>query len=62
MENQENYERYIPVEMSIVGSLLEIRDMRAGKIPEPSLEDFFAEINELIEQDKANANNPDQKI
>lgn len=59
MENQENYERYIPVEMSIVGSLLEIRDMRAGKIPEPSLEDFFAEINELIEQEKANENNPD---
>ena len=59
MENQENYERYIPIEMSIVGSLLEIRDMRAGKIPEPSLEDFFTEINELIEQEKANENNPD---
>lgn len=62
MENQENYERYIPIEMSIVGSLLEIRDMRAGKIPEPSLEDFFAHIDEVIEQEKANANNPDQKI
>lgn len=59
MENQENYERYIPVEMSILGSLLEIRDMRAGRLPEPSLEDFFAEIDELIEQEKANANNPD---
>ncbi len=59
MENQENYERYIPVEMSILGSLLEIREMRAGRLPEPSLEDFFAEIDELIEQEKANANNPD---
>jgi len=39
--------------------LLEIRDMRAGRLPEPSLEDFFAEIDELIEQEKANANNPD---
>ena len=59
MENQENYERYIPVEMSIVGSLLEIREMRAGRQPEPTLEDFFSEVNELIEQEKANDNNPD---
>lgn len=59
MENQENYERYIPVEMSILGSLLEIREMRAGRLPEPSLEDFFAEIDAMIEQEKENANNPD---
>ncbi len=59
MESQENYERYIPVEMSIVGSLLEIREMRAGRLPEPSLEDFFAEMNALIEQEKANENNTD---
>ncbi|MBD3879982.1 MAG: hypothetical protein SR1Q5_09980 [Quinella sp. 1Q5] len=62
MENQENYERYIPVEMSIVGSLLEIRDMQAGRLPKPTLEDFFAHIDEVIEQEKANADNPDQKI
>ena len=62
MENQENYERYIPIEMSIVGSLLEIREMQAGRLPNPSLEDFFAHIDEVIEQEKANANNPDQKI
>ena len=62
MENQENYERYIPVEMSILGSLLEIREMRAGRLPKPSLEDFFAHIDEVIEQEKANADNPDQKI
>ncbi len=62
MENQENYERYIPVEMSIVGSLLEIREMQAGRLPKPTLEDFFAHIDEVIEQEKANANNPDQKI
>ena len=62
MENQEKYERYIPVEMSILGSLLEIREMRAGRAPKPTLEDFFAHIDELIEQEKANANNSDQKI
>ena len=62
MENQENYERYIPIEMSIVGSLLEIREMQAGRLPKPTLEDFFAHIDELIEQEKANADNTDQKI
>ena len=62
MESQENYERYIPVEMSIVGSLLEIREMQAGRLPKPTLEDFFANIDKLIEQEKANADNPDQKI
>ena len=41
MENQEKYERYIPVEMSILGSLLEIREMQAGRMPKPTLEDFF---------------------
>lgn len=60
MENEERYERYIPVEMSIVGSLLEIREMRAGRLPERSLEDFFSEINELVEQEKKNGNNTDQ--
>lgn len=60
MNKEERYERYIPVEMSILGSLLEIREMRAGRIPEPTLEDFFAEINELIEQEKAHANNPNE--
>ena len=62
MENQEKYERYIPVEMSILGSLLEIREMRAGRMPKPTLEDFFAHIDEVIEQEKKNADNPDQKI
>ena len=45
-------ERYISVEMSIIGSLLEIREMRAGRLPEPTLEEFFAHIDALIEQEK----------
>lgn len=54
--------RYIPVEMSILGSLLEIREMQAGRLPKPSLEDFFAHIDELIEQEKNNANLIDAKL
>ena len=50
MENTESYERYIPVEMSILGSLLEIREMQAGRLPKPTLEDFFAHIEEVIKQ------------
>lgn len=52
MDNEERYERHMPIEMSILGSLLEIREMRAGRLPEPSLEDFFAEIDAMIEQEK----------
>lgn len=50
-------ERYISVEKSIIDACREMRQMRAGKLPEPSLEDFFAEMNALIEQEKSNANN-----
>ena len=45
-------ERYISVEMSLIGSLLEIREMQAGRLPKPTLEDFFAEIDELIKQEE----------
>ena len=48
MENQENYERYIPVEMSILGSLLEIREMRAGRLPEKTWREVRAEIEAEI--------------
>lgn len=48
MENQEKYERYIPVEMSILGSLLEIREMRAGRMPEKTWQEVRAEIEAEI--------------
>ena len=51
MENEERYERYIPVEMSIVGSLLEIREMQAGRLPKRTWKDFLAELRE-DEQEK----------
>ena len=52
MDNEERYERHMPIEMSILGSLLEIREMRADRLPKPTPEDFFAHIDELIEQEK----------
>ena len=62
MDNEERYERYMPIEMSILGSLLEIREMQAGRLPKPKLEDFFAHIEAIIKEEEANDNNPDQKI
>ena len=57
-----NEERYISVEKSIIDACREVRQMRAGKLPEPSLEDFFAEMNALIEQETSNGNHTDKAI
>ena len=43
---------YISVEQSIIGSLIEVKMMQAGLLSEPTLEDFFAEIDAMIEQEK----------
>ena len=53
-KDDEEYERYIPVEQSIIGSLLEVREMIAGRLPKPTLEDFFAEIDEDIKAVESN--------
>ena len=34
-------DRYISVEMSIVGSLLEVREMQAGRLPKKTWKEFF---------------------
>ncbi len=44
VEDEEEYERYIPVEQSIIGSLLEVREMIAGRLPKRSWDDFAAEL------------------
>ena len=53
-------ERYIPVESSIIDACKEVREMQAGRMSEPSLEDFFAEMNNLIAQEKFHAGNTDK--
>ena len=52
-----NAERYIPVESSIIDACKEVREMQAGRLSEPSLEDFFVEMNNLVEQEKFNESN-----
>ena len=42
---------YISVEQSIIGSLIEVKMMQTGLLSEPTLEDFFAHIEEIIRQE-----------
>ena len=57
-----NDERYISVEKSIINACREVKEMRAGNLPEPGLENFFAEMNNLIKQEQINANYTDKTI
>lgn len=60
MDEEEKYERYIPVEQSIINSLLEVREMRAGRLSKPTLKEFFSEIDAEIkaveEEERAKVN------
>lgn len=57
-----NEERYISVEKSIINACREVKEMCAEKLSEPALEDFFTEMNSLIEREKFNANYTDKVI
>ena len=46
MKDEEKYERYIPVEQSIIGSLLEVREMQAGRMPKKNWRELFRELEE----------------
>ena len=49
---EEKYERYIPVEQSIIGSLLEVKEMRAGRMPKKSWREFFKKLRAEDERAK----------
>lgn len=52
-DDDEEYERYIPVEQSIIGSLLDIREMRAGRMPEQTWDEFAAELRAVVAEVEA---------
>ena len=52
--SNEEYERYIPVEQSIIGSLLEVREMIAGRKPKITWDEFSVELRAMIEADFPN--------
>ncbi len=53
-------ERYCSVEESIIEACKEVREMRAGRLPERTLDDFMVELKQWIEdvkrEDEENAN------
>ena len=53
---------YISVEQSIIGSLIEVKMMQQGLLSKPTLEDFFAHIEEVIKEEEANEHNTDAKL
>ena len=54
--DEEKYERYIPVEQSIIESLKQVREMRAGRMPKKSWREFFAELDAEDELERHNEN------
>ena len=55
-EDNEEYERYIPVEQSIIGSLLEVREMIAGRKPKITWDEFSVELHAMIEEERQKEN------
>ncbi len=45
-DDDEEYERYIPVEQSIIQSLKQVREMQAGRLPKKNWREFFKELRE----------------
>ena len=51
--------RYISVEKSIMNACREVKEMQLGKLEEPTLENFFSEMNNLVEVNKKFKTNAD---
>lgn len=58
----EEVKDYISIEKSIIDSLIEVRDIQAGRLPKKTWKDFLAELREDDEQEKQNANHIDAKL
>ncbi len=56
-DDDEEYERYIPVEQSIIQSLMQVREMMAGRLPKKSWREVRAEIeSEFAAEESATLN------
>lgn len=58
----EEVKDYISIEKSIIDSLIEVRDIQAGRLPKKTWKDFLAELRENDEQENNNANLIDAKL
>ena len=55
--DNEEYERYIPVEQSIIIALKQVREIQAGRLPKKGWRELFAELDEDEEMDIKNEKN-----
>ena len=55
--DNEEYERYIPVEQSIIIALKQVREIQAGRLPKKGWRELFAELDEEEETDGKNEKN-----
>ena len=45
LNDNEEYERYIPVEQSIIIALKQVREIQAGRFPKKGWRELFAELD-----------------
>ena len=53
---------YISVEKSIIDSLIEVRDIQAGRLPKKTWKEFLAELREDDDREKQNENLIDAQL
>ncbi|MBQ7197985.1 MAG: hypothetical protein IJS29_01855 [Selenomonadaceae bacterium] len=61
-DDDEEYERYIPVEQSIIQSLMQVREMMAGRLPKKNWREFFKELREKDEMEERAKVNEKRRI
>ncbi|MBO6210806.1 MAG: hypothetical protein J6N99_08980 [Schwartzia sp.] len=55
-------ERYISVKESLIDACKEVHEMRAGKLPKPTMEDFWKEIDADIQAVKGTSYEADSNV
>ena len=58
----ENIKDYISIEKSIIDSLIEVRDIQAGRLPKKTWKEFLAELREDDDREKQNENLIDAQL
>ena len=46
-------DRYISVKDSLIDACKEVHEMQAGRLPKPTMEDFWKEIDAVIQEEAA---------
>ena len=56
MKSYDREQDHMSITQSIIGSFKEIKAMREGRLPERSLDDFFARLDKIAEEELAKEN------